>query len=100
MSRSPYEQSAYDPSAYQAHMATAAAAYEQAAAMYGGEAHAGLQRHPHHAHHAYAQALSATGLGSAAHDLGGPGMGGKDEGVEMLKSLFPNTRISVKQMQQ
>merc|ERR1739838_1064830 len=83
-------------SMYSAHMAAnAAAVYEQAAAMYGGgESHAGISRQQHHP---FAQGMTAPGLvGSAA----APPGAAKDEGVEMLKSLFPNTRISVKQMPQ
>mmetsp|Transcript_31037 Transcript_31037/g.103366 ORF Transcript_31037/g.103366 Transcript_31037/m.103366 type:complete len:116 (-) Transcript_31037:182-529(-) len=47
---------------------------------------------PHHHHHHFGQApLSAASTGS-------PSGVSKEDGVEMLQALFPNTRISVKQV--
>lgn len=67
----------YDPYAA---AANAAAAYE--AALYGTDVAGVSRRH-------YGQALPGTA-----------GCGGSGEGVEFLQSLFPNTRISVKQVAQ
>jgi len=49
---------------------------------------------PHHHHHHFGQApLSAASTGS-------PSGVSKEDGVEMLQALFPNTRISVMQVPQ
>mmetsp|Transcript_47032 Transcript_47032/g.122403 ORF Transcript_47032/g.122403 Transcript_47032/m.122403 type:complete len:1119 (+) Transcript_47032:95-3451(+) len=86
----PYDRgSAYEPSFYGA-AASVEAAYE--AALYGADV-PGMARHHHHHNHFGQAPLSAASTGSP------PGVS-KEDGVEMLQALFPNTRISVMQVPQ
>lgn len=95
LGRASYDAAAYDPAIYDSAYPDQGlynSAYE--AALYGTDA-AGGSRHPH----AYAQAPGSMpwipNLGFMPEDIEAQNTTSKDEGVEILQALFPNTRISV-----